>query len=60
MQQALDDLREGRPLSPEKSVDLKGFEDIVHMSEWAAIENRFMGRSQDGMIAKLKQKLSGQ
>ncbi|MER9328476.1 isocitrate lyase/PEP mutase family protein [Mesorhizobium sp. M0152] len=60
MQQALDDLREGRPLSPEKSVDLKGFEEIVRMSEWAAIENRFMRRSQDGMIAKLKQKLSGQ
>jgi 2-methylisocitrate lyase-like PEP mutase family enzyme len=60
LQQALDDLRHGKPLAPEASVDLAGFEDIVRMSEWAGIENRFMGQSHDGMIKKIKQKLSGQ
>jgi hypothetical protein len=53
-------LRQGKPLVPEASVDLAGFEDIVRMSEWAGIENRFMDQSHDGMIKKIKQKLSGQ
>jgi 2-methylisocitrate lyase-like PEP mutase family enzyme len=60
LQQALDDLRQGKPLVPEASVDLAGFEDIVRMSEWAGIEDRFMDQSHDGMIKKIKQKLSGQ
>ncbi|TPN33638.1 hypothetical protein FKO01_12745 [Mesorhizobium sp. B2-3-3] len=60
MQLALGDLRRGRPLEPEESVDLKTFEDVVRMSEWAAIENRFMGSSHDaGMFDKIKQKLTG-
>ena len=52
LQQALDDLRQGKPLVPEASVDLAGFEDIVRMSEWAGIESRFMDQSHDGMIKK--------
>ncbi|MER9139546.1 isocitrate lyase/PEP mutase family protein [Mesorhizobium sp. M0830] len=60
VQQALDDLRQGKPLAPEASVDLASFEDIVRISEWAGIENRFMGQPHDGMIKKIKQKLSGQ
>jgi 2-methylisocitrate lyase-like PEP mutase family enzyme len=61
MQQALGDLREGKPLDPETSVDLKGFEDIVRMSEWAGIENRFMRSPHDeaGVIGTIKQKLTG-
>ncbi|TPM22651.1 hypothetical protein [Mesorhizobium sp. B2-3-5] len=60
MQLALGDLRRGRPLEPEESVDLKTFEDVVRMSEWAAIENRFMGASHDAsMFDKIKQKLTG-
>ncbi|WP_210328466.1 hypothetical protein [Mesorhizobium caraganae] len=47
LQQALDDLRQGKPLVPEASVDLAGFGDIVRMSEWAGIENRFMDQSHD-------------
>ncbi|MGX7877439.1 isocitrate lyase/PEP mutase family protein [Mesorhizobium sp. ORM6] len=60
MQQSLNDLREGKPLEPEASVDLKAFEGIVYMSEWAGIENRFMGssHSEDGVIGKIKQRLT--
>lgn len=42
MERALADLREGRPLAPEASVDMKSFEDIVDLPKWAAIENRFI------------------
>ncbi len=61
MQQSLNDLREDKPLEPEASVDLKAFEDIVYMSEWAGIENRFMGssHSEGGVIGKIKQRLTG-
>ncbi|MGX7872871.1 hypothetical protein ACVDG5_008615 [Mesorhizobium sp. ORM6] len=56
----MNDLREGKPLEPEASVDLKAFEGIVYMSEWAGIENRFMGssHSEDGVIGKIKQRLT--
>jgi 2-methylisocitrate lyase-like PEP mutase family enzyme len=61
MQRSLNDLRDGKPLEPEESVDLKAFEDIVRMSEWAGIENRFMGssHSEGGVFGKIKQKLTG-
>ncbi len=40
-QRALADLKSGKPLSPEDSVDMDEFEDIVHLPEWEEVQNRF-------------------
>src|SRR5262249_34512707 len=44
MQSALQDLKRGVPLSPDDSVDLPAFEEIVNMPEWSEIDTRFMGK----------------
>ncbi|MDX8528952.1 isocitrate lyase/PEP mutase family protein [Mesorhizobium sp. MSK_1335] len=60
IQEALDGLREGDAMDPERSVSLENFEDIVEMSQWAEIEDRFMGTDQGvGIVTKIKQKLTG-
>ncbi|UCI06316.1 isocitrate lyase/PEP mutase family protein [Mesorhizobium sp. B1-1-8] len=60
VQDALDDLRNGLAMKPEQAVTLETFEDIVGMPEWADIENRFMGQSeQGGIVTRIKQKLTG-
>ncbi|CDX21494.1 Isocitrate lyase and phosphorylmutase [Mesorhizobium sp. ORS 3324] len=59
IQEALDDLREGYAMDPERSVKLEDFEDIVGMPEWAGIEDRFMGEAQQGIVTKIKHKLTG-
>ncbi|RUU51601.1 isocitrate lyase/PEP mutase family protein [Mesorhizobium sp. M2C.T.Ca.TU.002.02.1.1] len=61
IQEALEDLREGHAMDLNRSVDMENFEDIVGMPEWAAIEDRFMGQSEQGggLVTKIKQKLTG-
>jgi 2-methylisocitrate lyase-like PEP mutase family enzyme len=39
------DLLAGRPLSPANSVDMKVFEDIVQLDQWAEIEDSFQKQS---------------
>jgi 2-methylisocitrate lyase-like PEP mutase family enzyme len=59
IEQALLDLRKGRPLAPKHSVDLEEFEAIVDMPKWAAIENRFMRQSgKKGVVEQIKQALA--
>jgi 2-methylisocitrate lyase-like PEP mutase family enzyme len=41
IEQALSSLKSGRPMSAKNSVDLDTFEDIVGMSAWKAIEEKF-------------------
>lgn len=60
IQLGLVDLREGRPLSVEHSVDLQEFESIVRMQDWADIENRFMYEEHgDGLIDRIKEAVTG-
>lgn len=60
MQKALSDLKQGQPLSTADSVDLSSFEQIVRMSEWAEIENRFMGGSHtNGLVQRVKRAIAG-
>jgi 2-methylisocitrate lyase-like PEP mutase family enzyme len=41
IEQALKDLRAGRRLDPNHSVDMKRFETVVELAQWAQIEKRF-------------------
>lgn len=41
LERALADLRAGRPMPPEEGVDLETYEEIVGLSMWEAIEERF-------------------
>src|SRR5262249_14362093 len=41
IERALDDLKAGRPLDPEQSVDMEEFEQIVGLADWAEVEERF-------------------
>lgn len=60
MQLALEDMKRGIPLSPDDSVDLPTFEQIVNMPQWSEIESHFMGKDHSpGMVGKLKRALSG-
>ena len=60
IQLALVDLREGRPLSVEHSVDMQEFESIVRMQDWADIENRLMYEEHgDGLIDRIKEAVTG-
>lgn len=60
LQLGLADLLEGRPLSVGASVDMREFETIVGMQEWADIENRFMPEEHSGgILRKVKEVVSG-
>lgn len=39
--QALADLRAGKPLDPSASLDMKAFEDLVELEQWARVESAF-------------------
>ncbi len=41
MQRALEQLRNGRPLSPRTSLDMDGFEEVMDLKHWKEIEERF-------------------
>jgi 2-methylisocitrate lyase-like PEP mutase family enzyme len=41
IERALDDLAAGKPMPEPEAVDMKGFEAIVNMDDWSAIERRF-------------------
>jgi 2-methylisocitrate lyase-like PEP mutase family enzyme len=44
IERGLADLRQGKPMARDEGVDLAQFEEIVGMSQWAAIETRFGAR----------------
>jgi 2-methylisocitrate lyase-like PEP mutase family enzyme len=46
IEQALNDLAGEQPLSPDNSVNMPGFEQIVNMPFWQEIEKKFAGKKQ--------------
>jgi 2-methylisocitrate lyase-like PEP mutase family enzyme len=46
IQNALADLRQGKPTTKEHAVDLTEYEVIVDVPRWALIEKRFVARQQ--------------
>src|SRR5437588_1208701 len=57
IQEALKQLRQGRPMSKEASVNMKEFERIVGLPGWAVIENRFNATKVIGFVQELWKKM---
>jgi 2-methylisocitrate lyase-like PEP mutase family enzyme len=47
-EQALAALKAGKPLAPNASFDLDGFEEVLELQKWAEIEKRFAPDRQAG------------
>jgi hypothetical protein len=43
IERALGDLKAGRPMPEAEAVDMKAFEEVVGLPEWAEVEKRFQG-----------------
>ena len=59
IERALEDIKQGRPMTKKEAVDMNTFEGIVGLERWAAIEMRFQGgkhqgeQGDEGIISKL-------